>query len=339
MLSDFTLFIPTYNRPKYLERILKYYQFSGVKILVADSSVTPYEVSNDFPDVQYLHLPDKMLPQKTAIALKHISTKYMAICADDDFTVPDGIEACINFLEKNKDFVAAQGNTLSYKKNKVSEGKLSFSVLYKNTLSFSIDQEGAFDRAQRLFHPYRTIFTAVHYTKNLQLAYNESIDVKNLFLNEYLSGVVPILKGKYVELPLFFQVREYTADSGDKVTDNIDVIIHSEKYREEFDKYLGYIAATIAKENIGQQENAVVKLKKIFAGFADTIKKEQRKKQRSFGEKITGGILRLPATTIRGIAKLKRGAVINLVIKTSQDKKNLEKISGFINAYASQLDA
>lgn len=335
MLPDFTLLIPTFNRHKYLERILKYYAPYQLKILVADSSAEPYKGYKSLHNVEYLHLPGENLPQKTAFALMHITTKYVAMCADDDFIIPDGIKECLAFLNSNPDFAAAQGNCLSYKKKLLVTGKLSFSVLYKRYLSYRISQNDPFERAERLFDPYRTIFTAIHYTKNLRLAYNERIEIKNLFLSEYLSGIIPIVMGKYIELPVFYQVREYAEDSGDKTTANLDLIIHNPQHREEYQVFLNYISEIICRITGCAEAFANQRLQKIFYDFSQSlIPAHKKNKLLPLAKRAVIFLYKIPTVVKKGLLKIGKGPTIRWVIKKDKDKKNLEEISNLIKEYA-----
>ncbi len=243
-----TILIPTHNRHRYLKRILEYYQDEAVSIIVADSTKDAYKVSNQGrSSVQYFHLPAYTLPSKLEWSINKVKTPYVVMCSDDDFTVPGAIYKSIQFLKQNKEFIAVQGNCISYNKKKAGEDKLEYSVLYEDLLCFKIDSSDPFERLKNLFSSYRTLFTAVHYTQNLQVAFEGAGNtVKNLFLNEYLTAIIPIVTGKYAELPIFFQVREYAEDSDDKTTDGINKIFYKNRYVTEKENYLDLITKKVA---------------------------------------------------------------------------------------------
>ena len=341
MLHDITLLIPTFNRKKYLDRILKYYATPAIKIIIADSSINPYTGCQEMQHVEYLHLPGENFPRKIAIALSMVTTKFVVMCADDDFIIPDGIKECISFLNSNQDFAAAQGNSLSYRKKKLLEGKLGFSVMYKKYLSYTISQNDPFKRAERLFDPYRTIFSAVHYTKNLQLAYNKRTEISNLYLSEYLSGIIPITLGKFIELPVFFQVRESAEDSGDKTTDNLNVIIHSPAYSEEYKNFLYHVSETISSIAGCTADIVLLHIQGIFNNFSQSVIPEREKnKSLPILKRLKNFMYRIPAVCrkwILKIGKIGKGPTIRLVIKTDKDKKNLEEIADLIKNYAQAI--
>ncbi len=338
MLQDITLFIPTHNRPGYLARILKYYSGISIKILVADSSSTRFEGEGLSDQVTYIHLPGDSLPKKMAKTLKMVNTKFVVMCADDDFIIPEGIEACLDYLKSNKGFIAAHGNCISYHKHFPDSESIVFSVMYTSQLSYQISLEDPFERAGQLFNPYRTIFCAVHYTKNLQLAYQETIPVNNLFLNEYLSGVIPIVTGKYIELPVFYQVREYAEDSGDKTTDNLDIITSDTRYREEYQLWLRYISRIVSGITGLSEEDSFNKIDQLFNNFSKSLQKDKEQKPGiSFKKKIGNIIGNIPLIGVKIISKnreLERKAALALLIKNEMDKKNLAAVEKIIKTYA-----
>ena len=106
-MMNCTILIPTY-RPRYLKRILSYYNEHGrdFSIIVADSSSNENKVLNSknilsLPNnnILYLKYPTDVEPfcEKIPDALKYIKTKYCVICADDDFMIPNAIKESINF--------------------------------------------------------------------------------------------------------------------------------------------------------------------------------------------------------------------------------------------------
>ena len=145
-----TIIIPTYNRPNHLRRILDYYNKYGTdfNIIVGDSSSKINKKINKKTvslfsnlNIQYLNnYSSKInLYHKTFDALNYVNTKYTVFCADDDFITPNGINKSVDFLEKNPDFIVAQGYyLLFYLKNKNNRKKDFYwtSHLYNNQVTF-----------------------------------------------------------------------------------------------------------------------------------------------------------------------------------------------------------
>ncbi len=125
MISKCTIMIPTYNRPKYLKRILSYYNGfeENYNIIIADSSLNKNKEINKkyisaFSNLNILYL-DHYSPKinafhKFADMVNYADREYCVFCADDDFITPNGINQSVTFLEKNPDFSCAQGHYISF---------------------------------------------------------------------------------------------------------------------------------------------------------------------------------------------------------------------------------
>lgn len=114
MLENVTIVIPAHNRPERLQRLLNYYAETGARILVPDSSDKPFMGEYDRRRVVYRHLPRMHFFLKLREVISLIDTEYVLWCADDDFAVPSGIEAVVDFLDKNPTFSIAQGHYLTF---------------------------------------------------------------------------------------------------------------------------------------------------------------------------------------------------------------------------------
>ena len=76
--------------------------------------------------------------------------------------------------------------------------------------------------------------------------------VKKLFLNEYITAFLPILFGKYKELPILYHVREHAHDSDDKTAVDIDTLIKEKQYEEEVETFKNLMANKISAILINQ---------------------------------------------------------------------------------------
>jgi len=75
--------------------------------------------------LKYIHT-NKHYYDRLILAYKNLKTDYYIIANDDEFYLPTPINKCLNFLEKNKDYVSAIGRTIvfqyKYKKILAYEG-------------------------------------------------------------------------------------------------------------------------------------------------------------------------------------------------------------------------
>lgn len=339
MLELVTILIPTHNRHQYLKRILEYYKDENISIIVADSTKEAYIADNKGNSlVQYFHLPTHSLPGKLEWAINKVKTPYVVMCSDDDFTVPGAIYKSIEFLKQNKDFVAAQGNCISYSKKKTKEGKLVYSVLYEDLLSYKIETTDPFERLEKLFSNYRTLFTAVHYTENLRIAFDGVGGiVKNLFLNEYVTAIIPIVAGKYAELLVFFQVREYAEDSDDKTTDGINKIMSEQKYFTERENFLNLMTEKVAAITGSSEKIVSEKLSKVLMRYAETLSSlQQVSGKKKIGEKIS----KIPifGKWLIGLnRRIENKKKLNKVIKTHLEREELIKVESIIKKYSTTI--
>jgi len=101
MFKDLTLVIPTHNRPKRLRRILEYYSEIEIRIMICDSSKDKFPKKYLGKNVKHFHYKNWPYSKKLSNCIKKVKTKYLLICADDDFIIPSAIKKCIDFLVKN----------------------------------------------------------------------------------------------------------------------------------------------------------------------------------------------------------------------------------------------
>src|SRR3989338_7326588 len=95
-MDKLTILITTYNRYPYLLRLLNSYKLSGIPIqaIILDSSsekdyVSSLQAYRNDPYLSWFEFDPATHPLKKIFeGLKHVQTKYVVICADDDFLVP-----------------------------------------------------------------------------------------------------------------------------------------------------------------------------------------------------------------------------------------------------------
>ena len=131
LIERLTILIPTMNRPGFLSRILSYYHGLKCTIIVADSSDLRHpSVEKDHPQVQYLLYERASFKHKILDAASRIITPYFLICGDDDFVLIDAIKRGLDFLEKNPQFAAVQGQQGNFYFEPGEFRKVVFSVRY-----------------------------------------------------------------------------------------------------------------------------------------------------------------------------------------------------------------
>ncbi len=338
MLEDFTLVIPTHNRHSYLDRVIEYYQSYTFNIIILDSSPTVYAGIKSTPRIIYYHLPAMSLPKKLAYGMMLVKSEYVALMADDDFLIPAAINTCIEFLKYNKSFVSAQGNALVYKKPMQSGANIIFQSLYPEIRSDQITNIEWEERMRRVFSPYRSYIWAVFRTNILQITYSDNLCVSNLFLNEYLSTLIPICFGNFAELNILYQVREWVETSDDKITPNIDLIYNSCDHRQEICDYLEYIAKQVCdNSNLSFSEVRSI-AGMVLAAYAQTCPSVY--KQRMTLKKQIGSLIKIiPLLGNRMVDWNRKKEIkrqMSNYVRTDEDKLHLNEIALLIQKYNKQ---
>lgn len=116
LLSKLTLVIPTYNRPSYALRCMRYWSGQSLTVHVMDGS--PLPISFDRLDglagnIHYHHLPVSFIERLEA-ALGLVDTEYVTIGGDDEFFLPSGLAACISELDSQPALVSCMGRCLRF---------------------------------------------------------------------------------------------------------------------------------------------------------------------------------------------------------------------------------
>jgi glycosyltransferase domain-containing protein len=273
--KDITLLIPTHNRHFYLERILKYYSDVDIKIIVADSSLKPFEKLNLFTKIRYEYFPHKDLNEKLFLVHKFVDTKYLVLCADDDFIVPAAITTCIEFLDKNEDYFGVCGNIVGVTIN----DKMPVYLLQCETtgnIELTLDSNDPLERLKKICNSYSPSMYCVHRKDALLPVLGEALSISNYNLMEYLIEWNAVLHGKYKELPIFYQIRtsdvnvtsaSSTTDDFDKMQDNSSNTMQ----KKAFIDFLSIKLQKIYKINQEQAKEEIIHAIELFMGWRNQI--------------------------------------------------------------------
>jgi glycosyltransferase involved in cell wall biosynthesis len=111
-----SVIIPTHNRNHLLKRAIQSVlnqTFKDYEIIVVDDTWATNEISDDYPDVHFLHIPETPYPAVARnFGIKVQSGKYIAFLDDDDIWYPDKLKQQIEILEIEMDIglVCSNGN-------------------------------------------------------------------------------------------------------------------------------------------------------------------------------------------------------------------------------------
>jgi len=274
MSEQVTIIIILHNRHANLDRLLEFYENIDLPVFIADSSSAEHVFSKKKDSIKYRYTPGLTYTQKVEQVLNEIDTPYVAMCADDDFIIPGGLYHCVDFLEKNREYSAAQGMILKYHQNTIRH-TVRFEMLYTNDHSLlSMDP---LERLKKLFDPYKSLLYGVHRTAILRTAFTGAGKAfTNLYLNEYMTSVIPVLLGKYKDLPVLYQAREHAEGSDDKTVINLDTIVQDGQYKAELTGFLNHIVdktTNAVSVNSSSLKDAVLNALENYALKIETFKR------------------------------------------------------------------
>lgn len=189
-MYDFTVLIPTHNRHNYLERSIEYYKRLRAQIIYCDSSEEPYK-GNLAENILYDHLPDQTFPEKILTTLNKVESRYVALCADDDFLIFETLKKGYEFLDRNSDYSMVCGNIGLF--HEKFDDKFYFSRKYEE-----IDLNSSpLSNLKSFFSQYRQLLWAMYSKEVLSDAFIaiESMELKNDNFIELTLGAISCYKG------------------------------------------------------------------------------------------------------------------------------------------------
>ena len=206
-----TVVLITHDRPKFFKRTLSYWaEISCLfPILVIDSSLPETIAENqrladslsDRLRITFKAYDRIPVFEKILDALTHIRTPYVVLCADDDFLIPDGARACIEFLESHPGYSATHGRVLSVRPRE--HGMYAFDHRVK-----SIEAESPEARVHAHFSDFTPTLYSVHRTKLFQKNFSYLPDVFEWRFGELLLSILDVMQGKVKRLDEFYLVRQ-----------------------------------------------------------------------------------------------------------------------------------
>ncbi|TKK68920.1 TIGR00180 family glycosyltransferase [Ilyomonas limi] len=333
MIDKVTLILILHNRHKNLDRLLEYYDEYNFPILIADSSVQEHQFTKKKSNWTYSYTPGVSFPKKIEIVLAQVTTPYVVMCADDDFIIPKSILACVSFLEENKDYAIAQGLSIRYEKESLARGNIELGAIYGHIKCIEPDEP--LQRLYNMFENYRAVVYAVFRTYVLQQSYQGAgSQIKNLFLNEYITAFIPILYGKCKEIPILYQVREYALDSDDKTAIDIDALLREKQYANEVNVFKSFISTKMAAILMISHKKAEDIVDKIIQDFASKI---HIARTTISPKKRIGNLIRhLPIVgpwMIQKNRSIENAKRLNAYIDIHKEKKEIDVVSKLLIKY------
>ena len=151
ILNKLTIVIISYNRQKYLKRIIKFWSNYKVNILIIDGSLNKLE--DDYinhKNLTYIH-SQKSLYERYLNSVDFIKTEFVILACDDEFYLPSALRSCINFLLSNPSYSSCGGRAIGFR---TKEKKIFGIRQYSKLKDFDLIDNNAKVRAHTHFSAY-----------------------------------------------------------------------------------------------------------------------------------------------------------------------------------------
>lgn len=210
-MSSVTIVIPTHNRHRYLVRSVSWFLQGGYDVVIADSTDCAWQHPlQDDPRVTYIHKPGPyaVYVDKVLAALQAVKTPMTAMCADDDFILYSGLEACADFLVNHEDYAFCQG--YAYLFQTIADRHAIWPMPYDYH-----DVESS-DWLQRVIATKSSAYYGVNRTKNLYEVFSFLKkarllqDITAAGLADFCLTAMVSRNGKMRRLNIPFALREYS---------------------------------------------------------------------------------------------------------------------------------
>jgi glycosyltransferase domain-containing protein len=175
-LSRLTVVIPTISRPDFVKRQIAFWSQFDAQVRILDGASTAIDLSQfgQIPEnVQYFHEPQKF-NERLSNAWKHVDTEFACLLPDDEFFLPSGLIASLEYLDKNPTDTGCVGKVLMFF---VDQGRFLTYQDYEYWKDFATDSVTAESRVQEVLPPNK-----VH---KVQFAVLRSTIWKEIFTSSY----------------------------------------------------------------------------------------------------------------------------------------------------------
>lgn len=221
----------------FLPLMLDYYNtyWPGLKITLGDSGDEATHKFNEdlitkYPNlnINYVYVGYKCkFPRKIIEMTKATDTKYSAICSDDDYMLPSGIEAASTFLENNSDYSSAHGTLYRFDSKKKT-------IKYKFRIKMS-DSDDQLERVLYHMNNLSLLIWSCTKTENLEYIYKECEKYLNSDINpivEHCDNLLRNVRGKVKTLKCLYFVKRKHFDWAEGTWDGITSKSPSGTYKD-----------------------------------------------------------------------------------------------------------
>lgn len=246
LIDRVTMLVPTRNRHGYLKNILETYKDSGLKIIVADTSPTPFPGVENYANVRYQHFTECRFIDVLRFLVTSATTEYIVLRAENRHITLTGIMRCLKLLDAHPEYALAHG---AHVWARMKRGRLESWPCYNGDGLAGLMQDDPADRLLAAFDPMVSLYYAVERRQNILdvLAHAEGIENLNAF--EVLLTAIKAINGKCARVPaLFCAVQERkSALKRPDLYEGLDIVASEPRYAAQWERLNAAIAEHLSQ--------------------------------------------------------------------------------------------
>lgn len=214
---NFSIVIPTKDRPHYLKRTLNFLskEKCSFPILIGDSSIDDFDCSaySDL-NIKYTNFStDISVIDRIIEKIKTTETKYIMMLGDDDFVNLQTISELCDFLDNNPDFVAVDGQEIRVV---CRESGISRNIFHRQP---DLSQK---NNEERLFKHCKLYWPTFYTIQKRDVLLNSFLFQKKILhlgcLFQELGGsIISVIQGKYKNFDKLYLIRQNFHENSTKV--------------------------------------------------------------------------------------------------------------------------
>ena len=222
--NAFSVVLPTFQGGQFVPRLLDYLSERDfpATIHISDDSSGPDRAFIESCVQRYprLRIVLDLYPHPTPFVAKLVGTlrkvesRFVMLQAQDDFPVPNGVEACVRYLQEHSEFSVARGRIARFFLGRGAEPASSVNLTLIPHPMRSYLQGSPVERVIDHLKHYASTLYSVHRTESLREAFEYTADqMQHVIFFQYLSSALTVIKGKVWCGQELFYVRQNHVES------------------------------------------------------------------------------------------------------------------------------
>jgi glycosyltransferase domain-containing protein len=161
-----------------------------------------------------LHPHPTPFVEKLVRTLRRVNSRFVMLQAQDDFPVPDGVEACVEYLQDHPDFSVARGRVARFFLGRGADPSSAVNLTLLPHPMRSYLEESPVDRVVDHLNNYASTLYSVHRTESLLQAFEyTAAHSRHVIFFQYLSSALTVIEGKVWCGQKLFYVRQNHVES------------------------------------------------------------------------------------------------------------------------------